>query len=336
MGRTGSNGVGSAGVGRVVLVTGLSRELAASTARRYAERDDVEKVVGVDVQPPKGELEGVKFVRADIRTPVVAKIIAVEEVDTVVHLDLGPNVRGRGSVKELNVIGAMQLLAACQQAETVKRLIVFSSAAVYGTSARNPAMFTERSEPRGPRSGFSKDVSEVEGYVRGFARRREDVSILIFRAVSMLDRRVETSFGPYLSNPVLPAALGFDPRLQFLHLDDARAVLQHALSSGVSGTFNVSGGGVVLLTQLARRLGRPLLPLPPVGFGDATRRVLKLTGSQISPDLHRLLTFGRVIDTTALRDEFGYVPAFSTEDVVAEYAHHSRGGVLSGLTGEPR
>lgn len=319
-------------MGRSVLVTGLSRELAASTARRFAERDDVDKVVGVDVQPPKGELDGVKFVRADIRTPVVGKIIAVEEIDTVVHLDLGPNVRGRGSVKELNVIGAMQLLAACQRAESVSRLVVFSSTAVYGTSPRNPAMFVETSAARGgTRVGYSKDVTEVEGYIRGFARRREDVSITVFRSAAMLDPRVESSFGPYLANPVLPAALGFDPRLQFLHLDDARAVLQQALDSPVSGTFNVAGDGVILLSQLARRLGRPLLPLPPVGFGDATRRVLRLYGSQISPDLHRLLTFGRVVDTTALRNDFGYTPDYSTDDVVTEYAHKVRGGVLSGL-----
>lgn len=324
-------------MGRVVLVTGLSRELAASTARRFAEREDVDKVVGVDVQPPKGDLDGVKFVRADIRTPVIAKIIAVEDIDTVVHLDLGPSVRGRGSVKELNVIGAMQLLAACQRAETVKKLVLLSSTAIYGTSPRNPAMFTETSAPRnGSRIGFSKDVSEVESYVRGFARRRDDVSIVILRAASLLDSRVETSFGQYLSNPALPAALGFDPRLQFLHLDDARDVLQHALSAPVSGTFNVAGDGVILLSQLARRLGRPVLPLPPVGFGDATRRVLKLSGSQISPDLHRLLTFGRVVDTRALREEFGFVPAFSTDDVVTEFALQSRQGLLSGLTGAPR
>lgn len=324
-------------MGRSVLVTGLSRELAVSAARQFAARDDVDKVVGVDVQPPDGPLPGVKFVRADIRTPVIAKVIAVEDIDTVVHLDLGPNVRGRGSVKELNVIGAMQLLAACQRAETVKRLIVLSSTAVYGTSPRNPAMFTESSTPRGGiQTGFGKDVTEAEGYIRGFARRRTDVSILVLRAVSMLDTRVETSFGPYLSNPVLPTALGFDPRLQFLHLDDAKAALQHGLSCDIAGTFNIAGDGVILLSQLARRLGRPMLPLPPVGFGDAIRRVLKLYGSQVSPDLHRLLTFGRVVDTTALRDEFGYAPAFSTGDVVAEFAGQTRRGLLSGLTGAPR
>src|SRR5699024_4475058 len=116
-----------------------------------------------------------------------------------------------------------------------------------------------------------------------------------------------------------------------LHLDDARAVLQQALDSPISGTFNVAGDGVILLSQLARRLGRPLLPLPPVGFGDATRRVLRLYGSQISPDLHRLLTFGRVVDTTALSEVVGFTPDSSTDDVVTEYAHKVRGGVLSGL-----
>jgi UDP-glucose 4-epimerase len=56
--------------------------------------------------------------------------------------------------------------------------VVKSSAAVYGSSSRDPAMFTEDMGPKVmPRSGFGKDSVEVEGYVRGFARRRPDVDI---------------------------------------------------------------------------------------------------------------------------------------------------------------
>ena len=55
----------------------------------------------------------------------------------------------------------------------MRRLVVKSSTAVYGSSPRDPAMFTEDTEPQAlPRAGFAKDSVEVEGYVRGFARRR--------------------------------------------------------------------------------------------------------------------------------------------------------------------
>ena len=91
-----------------------------------------------------------EFVRADIRNPLIAKVIAQAEVDTVVHMNviatpLGAG--GRTAMKEINVIGTMQLLAACQKAPTMRKLVVKSTTAVYGSSPRDPALFTEDVEP---------------------------------------------------------------------------------------------------------------------------------------------------------------------------------------------
>lgn len=325
-------------MGRVVLVTGLSRDLSSRFARLLAELGDtagIDKVVGIDVVPPDGDLGGVKYVRADIRTPVVSKIIAVEEVDTVVHLGSGPAQPGRGSsTKETNVIGTMQLLAGCQRATHVRKFVLGSSTAVYGTSPRDPAMFTESSSARdGVRTGFPKDAVEVEAYVRGFARRRPDVLVTTLRAANVLHHEIDSSLGCYFRNPVLPAAIGFDPRLQFLHLDDALNVLREAVLHDRPGTFNVAGDGVLLLSQAARRLGRPVIGLPSWGFRAGARRLVRLMGSEISPDLHRLLTYGRAVDTTALRDIFGCELMYSSEETFEEYRQHSKPGVLAGVEG---
>src|SRR4029450_2463758 len=98
---------------RVVLVTGVSRALGARFARSLAASKDVE-VVGLDVIPPRHDLGNGDFVRADIRNPVIANVMATRCVDTVVHLAMvaNPNgASGRSSMKEINVIGTMQLLA---------------------------------------------------------------------------------------------------------------------------------------------------------------------------------------------------------------------------------
>jgi len=84
-------------MGRVVLVTGIASTFASQFALRVADLKGVDKVVGIDTILPGGQLDGVKFVRADIRTPVVGKVLAVEDVDTVVHLGVGPPTRGRSS-----------------------------------------------------------------------------------------------------------------------------------------------------------------------------------------------------------------------------------------------
>ena len=317
-------------MGRVVLVTGLSRDIASRCARLLADQGDalgIDKVVGVDVTPPREDLGGVKFVRADIRTPVIAKVIAVEDVDTVVHLDLGP-AHGRGAAKELNVIGTMQLLAACERVSGVSTFVLGSWTAVYGTSARSPALFTESSVARGGvSSGFPKDVCEVEGYVRGFARRRPDVRIATLRSAQVLD--AGAPLGTYFANPVLPTVMGYDPRLQFLHPHDALEVLRRAVvDERFAGTFNVAGDGVVLLSQAVRRLGRPVVPFPPVGFGSAARTMLRAMGSDITPDLHRLLMHGRVVDTTALRTIAGYSPAYTSAEAFSMFAAGLQPGLL--------
>src|SRR3954449_2242667 len=104
-------------MGRVVLVTGVASDLGGRFARRIDADAAVDRVIGVDVTPPRGDLGAVSFVRADIRNPVIAKVIAGEDVDTVVHLSVhteaerGAPAGSRSSIKEHNVIGTMQLLA---------------------------------------------------------------------------------------------------------------------------------------------------------------------------------------------------------------------------------
>ncbi|EFQ83305.1 NAD dependent epimerase/dehydratase family protein [Aeromicrobium marinum DSM 15272] len=321
-------------MGKVVLVTGVSSAFASRAARRLADEPGIDKVVGVDTVLPAGDLTGVKFVRADIRTPVIGKVLAVEDVDTVVHLDLSPSTRGRAAGKELNVIGTMQVLAACQRSSVVRKFVLGSSSAVYGSSPRDPAMFLESTAARaGVKVGFPKDAVEVESYVRGFARRRPDVIITTLRSAQILDAEIRSPLGDYFRNPVLPAALGYDPRLQFTHLEDALTVVVQAVRGDRPGTFNVAGDGVLLLSQAARRLGKPIIPLPPFGFATGARQVIRAVGSSISPDLHRLLMYGRALDTTALREIFGYEPTYTTEQVFDQYRRAIRPGILAPIGG---
>ena len=75
-------------MGRVVLVTGISRDIGRRFARSAASDPSIDRVIGVDVVPPRGDIGDVSFVRADIRTPVIAKVLAKEDVDTVVHMSV--------------------------------------------------------------------------------------------------------------------------------------------------------------------------------------------------------------------------------------------------------
>ena len=316
---------------RVVLVTGVSRFLGTRLAGALAADPSVERVIGVDATAPRPEalelLGRTEFVRADIRNPLIAKVIAASEVDTVVHLNVIATplaAGGRPAMKEINVIGTMQLLAACQKAPSMRKLVVKSTTAVYGSSARDPALFTEDVDPRAlPRSGYAKDAVEVEGYVRGFGRRRPDVALSLLRFTNFVGATIETPLTRYLALPVVPTVLGFDPRLQLCHEDDGVEVLRRCTVEDHRGIFNVGGSGVLLLSQALRRLGRPSFPVPSPLVSVVARAFRSAGLADVSPEQMRYLEHGRVVDVSRLQAELGWSPrptAVAFDDLVVARA----------------
>jgi UDP-glucose 4-epimerase len=281
------------------------------------------------------------FVRADIRNPIIAKVIAKEDVDTVVHMSVistpGP-AGGRMSMKELNVIGTMQLLAACQKAESIRHLVVKSTTTVYGSSHRDPARFTEDMEPRRtPRSGYAKDVAEIEGYVRGLARRRPDIKVTVLRCANVIGPSVDSPITNYLRMPVIPTVLGFDPRMQFLHEQDLLAVLGHAVAAEKPGTYNIAGDGLLTLSQITRSMARPTVPVPGFALGGVGNLLRSARLTDFPPEMRSYLTYGRGVDTSRMRDELGFQPRYSSPAALADFASaldpipHRADGILAGM-----
>jgi len=320
---------------RVVLVTGVSRYLGSRLAASLAADPSIERVIGVDTVPPRKDqtvaLGRTEFVRADIRNPLIAKVIAQSDVDTVVHMNVIAtplDAGGRTAMKEINVIGTMQLLAACQKAPSMRKLVVKSTTAVYGSSPRDPALFTEDVEPRSlPKSGYGKDAVEVEGYVRGFGRRRPDVTLSLLRFTNFIGPSIETPLTRFLSLPVVPTVLGFDPRIQLCHEDDGIEVLSRVVSEDHPGIFNVGGPGVLLLSQALRRLGRPAVPIPSPAVSLVARSMRAARLVDFSPEQMRYLQHGRVVDVTALRDAVGWVPR-PTADAFEDFVRVHPGSTL--------
>jgi UDP-glucose 4-epimerase len=315
------------------MVTGVSRDAGARCARRLADDPSIGTVLGVDVVPPRAELGRVRFVRADIRNPVIAKVIAAEEVDTVVHTGVVAtpgSAGGRSSMKEINVIGTMQLLAACQKARGVAKLVVKSSTTVYGAGPRDPAMFTEEMAPRAiHQTGLSKDAVEVEGYVRGFARRRPDVCVSTLRMANWIGPKTDSPITRYFSMPVIPTVFGYDARLQFLHEDDGVEAIHHATVHDLPGTFNLAGDGILALSQAIRRLGRPVLRVPPFTASSTAAVVRRVRLADFSPDQITFLTYGRAVDTTRMRTEFGFEPAYTTAAAFDDFRDSLGPGAVS-------
>lgn len=302
-----------------VLVTGVGRYLGAHLAARLADHPRVDHVTGVDTTVPTGELADLLRGRVDVVTTDLRGVVgAVTEgsIDAVAHMGVlsTPGRGGRPAMKEHNIIGTMQLLAACQATAGLRKLVVRSSTSAYGASFRDPAVFTESTPPTlMPRGGFAKDIIEIEGYVRGFTRRRPDVTTTVLRLAPFVGPNADTTLTRYFALPVVPTVLGRDPRLQFIHVDDALEILVRSVVEDHKGTFNVAGPGVLVLSQAIRRAGRIGLPVVEPGM-TALAAFVKASGvGDFNLDQLDLFVHGRVVDTTRLTEEFGYQPR-STQD----------------------
>lgn len=312
---------------KVVLVTGACRFLGGYLTARLAQNPLINRVIAVDAIAPSKDLlrrmGRAEFVRADIRNPFIAKVIRNGDVDTVVHAaaaSYAPRSGGRAALKELNVMGAIQLFAACQNAPSVRRVILKSTSEVYGSSATDPVLFTEDSSSRRPPGeGFARDSIDIEGYARGLARRRPDITLTILRLANMIGPAMDTALSRYLSAPVVPTIVGRDPRLQLLHEQDALGVLERATMAGKSGTFNVGAPGIIMMSQAIRRAGRVPLPVPrfAVSAADSLWRATRYTEA----DREQLdyLSYGRVMDTTRMRNDLGYSPRWTTTEAFDDY-----------------
>ena len=310
--------------GRRVLITGVGSPLGATLARRLEADPGVEYVAGLDTRRPQQPLEGVDFIEADIRNPVIATLIPQAEVDTVVHNQIirrpTPGMSSR-SMHDINVIGSLQLLTACEQTETIEAIVIRGSAGVYGSEPAAPQFFDEemtRMYPR--RTRFQRDAGEIEAYFETYANSHPSVTCTMLRYQPAIGPSVETQITRYLALAAPPTYLGFDPRLQLIHEDDALDALVAAVERPVRGAVNVAGPGTVGLTRMIRMAGKFGVPVPSPLFGVVASAGKRAGMLDFSEDFRRLLRYGRGVDTRRLTDDVGFTPRFSTEAAIEDYA----------------
>ena len=319
--------------GRRILITGVSSLVGGELARRLERDPGVERVFGLDTRKPAVELEGTELIEADIRSPTIARLIPHTEVDTVVHNQIirrpGPGMSAR-AMHDINVIGSLQLLAACEKSESVRTIVVRGSAGIYGSEPNAPQFFDETMSRLFPlRSRFQRDVAEIENYFETFSRRHPQVCCTMLRYQPSIGPGLDTQVSRYLALPLVPTYLGFDPRMQLVHQEDAIEALVAAVGHPVRGAVNVAAPGTVGLTRMIRLSGRPSAPIPSPLFGSTVGAAKRLGMADFSEDFQRLLRYGRAVDVTRLTEEVGYRPRFSTVETVKDWAAKQGGRRLA-------
>ncbi len=312
---------------RRVLIAGLSSYWGGRLAQALESFAEVEAIVGVDSRDPTTELERTEFVRVSNQHALIQRIVRAARIDTVIdaRLVVDSITTSRHEAHESNVIGTMNLLAACAgEGSPVRKFVFKSSAHVYGCAQNDPAFFTEsmsRSHP--PTTAIERDVVEAEASVIDFASKQPNVDVTVLRCANVLGPDVTTSFGRMLSLPLVPMVVGFDPRTQFVHEDDVVHALEHAALHPLPGVFNLAADGVLALSEVIGLLGKRSAPLlPPWGTG-LLAAPLRTLGLRIPDEMLNQLRFGRGLDNRRYKAS-GFEYGYTSREAVASFSEHLR------------
>jgi UDP-glucose 4-epimerase len=288
-----------------IVLTGIAGRLGRLVARRLHRRGDAE-VVGIDRREFPGRPRDIEHVQVDLRSKKARDVFRAGDVAALVHMGVMHDPRaGEAEHHSWNVQGTARLLDAVAS-YGVPKVIVLSSADVYGPRPDNPQFLTEDAPlMAGQHFPAIRDLIEVDMLSSSFFWKQQSCETVILRPVHILGG-VHNAASNYLRLPYVPTLLGFDPMVQVVHEEDVVDAIMAALQPGARGIFNVVGPGEVPLSTILKELGRPTIPIPhPLArpFLSALWRG-KLTSFPV-PELDHI-RFVCMVDGTRARDQLGY------------------------------
>ncbi|HVJ91126.1 MAG TPA: NAD-dependent epimerase/dehydratase family protein [Labilithrix sp.] len=286
-----------------VLVTGACGRLGKHLVRvLHRERS----VVGVDRRPFPDKPKDVRHEQVDIRRKKLKDIFRSEPIEAVVHLGIMHDPRAsQAEHHSWNVAGFQKLLEYVAQFD-VPKLVVLSSANVYGPQPDNAQFLTEDAPLLGgARFGDIRDLIEVDMLAQGFFWKHPGTETVILRPVHILGS-VHNAASNFLRLPTIPTLMGFDPMVQVVNEADVVRALGCALAPSKRGIYNIGGPEPLPLSRAIKILERPSLPVP-YSLGKAVLKRLwsfRLTTFP-APELDHI-RYVCMVDDSRARNELGY------------------------------
>ena len=296
----------------VVAVTGAASGIGHALTARLASSQHIKKVIAIDGQ--RGDIAGVTWRVADVRDPALAGRLT--GVDVVVHadFDLTPDSDARQR-RAFNVRGAQTVLTAAA-AGRVGRVVLVTSAMVYGARPENEVPLPEQSPLAADAdSSVAGDLLEVEQLARRSPRANPGLAVTVVRPAALVGEdpyAVDTLVTRHFEAPRLLTVKGCAPRWQFCHVDDLTSALEFAVGGGIDGGFAVGCDGWLEQDDVERISGLKSIELPArLTFGTVQR--LHQVGVTPAPAMDlRYVVYPWVVDCAVLRGA-GWRPAFGNE-----------------------
>ncbi|MBV9092610.1 MAG: NAD-dependent epimerase/dehydratase family protein [Streptosporangiaceae bacterium] len=293
----------------VVAVTGAAAGIGQALTTGLAASSQVKRVIAIDAS--RGDVAGVTWRVADVRDPALGGRLG--GVDVVVHadVDLAPDSDARQR-RAFNVRGAQTVLTAAA-AGRVGRVVLISSAMVYGARPDNPVPLPEDAPLAADvDASVAGDLLEVEHLARRAQRANPGTAVTVVRPAALVGARhspLDTLVTRHFEAPRLLKMKGTAPRWQFCHVDDLVSAVECALAQGLDGRLAVGCDGWLEQEEVERLSGLKSIELPPrLTFGTAQR----LHGLGVVPTPAtglRYVVYPWVVDCATLR-QAGWQPRY--------------------------
>jgi UDP-glucose 4-epimerase len=304
---------------RRIAITGLDTFAGLRTAERLLARERPPEIVGIDLRVPR-RLDGrIRFHRVDLTEPTadsqIAEVLEKERCEALLHCAFFARPQAdNAAAHELEVIGSLHVMNAAASAG-LRKLVVPSTAEVYGASPLNPAYIAE-SRPLAPHpdSHCARDRAELEQLLALFADRHPGMVVTVLRACWVTGPEYESRVLDHFAGESVITLLGFDPLMQWLHESDLLSALELVLDTDAPGAFNLAGDEALPLSTLLRLAGKRARPIPHpllyrMGYLPAVWR-----DGDPPAGFHDYLRFSWLVETRRAREELGFVPEYTTKE----------------------
>jgi nucleoside-diphosphate-sugar epimerase len=307
-----------------VAVTGAADVVGAAVAVRLAEHEGVRKALALDTR--RVELPGVVFRHADVRDPGLAERLG--DVDVVIHADIDTSPDTDAAARTTSNVRAAQTVLTAAAAAGVGRVVLFTSAVVYGAYPDNPVPLDEDAPLRAvPDGSLVGDYLEIERLAERAPKSHPGLSVTVLRPTVLTGPGVDTVFTRHFEAPRLLVVKDTEPCWQFCHVEDLASGLVHAALGDMDGPLAVGCDGWLGQREVEEISGMRRMELPEsLALGAAERlHRLHLTpapATDLQYVMHPWAVSTANLKATGWQPEFSNTEAFQALLVEIE-GHHA-------------
>ncbi len=308
-----------------VLITGVTGTVGSRMAEALYYDKNVGIIIGVALGSKPyyfNQFDRKRFIyknlnilkQRDLTNLFLAPDFKEAKINTVIHLAflnrIVSRVREKKNINTLNVEGTRNLLDKCLESGTVTKFIFKSSDVVYKIRPHNPIYLDENAD-----LNFDTDIDPwIKDRVDAdmICQSKLDnpkMNIVILRFSNIIGRMVSSQMNAYFDSAINFRALGYNPLINLIHMEDVVQAIQLAIHKNVKGIFNIAGADTAPISTFAEINQSRIyaVPSPLLGPLNTVLRKMGLTRYYYSVDADRL-KYSVLLDTRKAEKLLGFRP----------------------------